>query len=151
MCTNALQDFPSADDCSVGGLPPPTPPARRRNQANVLSTVKEEGTPAMIKHWGDSTVVRAPLNGPRVPSPSLTLYRRPRTARLPTDPTPALSRTRPALRWLRLPRPGDFLQTLQTYKKLRLPCFDNLTAMPQGPDEAALSRRGGTLSGATGA
>ena len=75
-----------------GGCRPPHPP---RDGVIKLMYCQGGGNAC----HGDSTVVRAPLNGPRVPSPSLTLYRRPRTARLPTDPTPALSRTRPTLTW----------------------------------------------------
>ena len=94
----------------------------------------------MIKHWGDSTVVLAPLNGPRVPSPSLTLYRLPRTTRLPTGPTPALSRTRPALPWRPLYRvPEISCRPCRPTKKLSFAMFANSTAMPQGPDEAALA------------
>ncbi len=124
-----------------GGCRPPHPP-RDRDQAVLVCTVlsRRRRNDCHDKALGDSTVVLAPLNGPRVPSPSLTLYRRPRTTGLPTESTPALSRTRPALPWRPLYRvPEISCRPCRPTKNFVLPCFDDLTAMPQGPDEAALA------------
>ena len=96
VCTNACRIFRAQTIAQWGGCRPPHPP---RDGVIKLMYCQGGGNACHDKALGGSTVVRAPLNGPRVPSPSLTLYRRPRTARLPTDPTPALSRTRPTLPW----------------------------------------------------
>ena len=43
VCAKVCRICPNAADCSVGGLPPPTPPARPRSSCTrVYCTVKEE-------------------------------------------------------------------------------------------------------------
>ncbi len=108
-----------------GGCRPPHPP-RDRDQAVLVCTVlsRRRRNDCHDKALGDSTVVLAPLNGPRVPSPSLTLYRRPRTTGLPTESTPALSHTRPVLPWRPLYRvPEISCRPCRPTKKLRFATF----------------------------
>ena len=136
MCTNACRIFRAQTIAQWGGCRPPHPP---RDGVIKLMYCQGGGNACHDKalggfycgtstpQWPSCTVT---LPNPLPPAPYRTPPHRPHARPVPHPPNPNLA--------THVPRPGDFLQTLQTYKKLRLPCFDNLTAMPQGPDEAAL-------------